>query len=196
MNVIQSGTKWCRHKESKTHRAVSFSETNETYETLDLEDYSDEEITGTWYNDSELLLIAYKCHKIIRRMRKTDIGKSDQYCSRGLERMVRARHNDKLKRCKKASFDTVFFEQEVQYEDGTDDQELIAKLYHAVSAQCQIEAAKLGLSDEYAVDRYLSRERRVTDDGDLPKLKKDLFPPSAPTPIPTNRRTCVVATTA
>jgi hypothetical protein len=192
MKAIQSGTK-CKQDESKTLRAVSFSETYEAYKVLTLNDYTGKEIARTWYNDDELRVIAHKCHKIIRRMKNgIDNGK---YCMRGLERMVGDR-NDTLNRNRCNAYDAVLIEQEDQFEDGREDQELIAQLYHAVSGQCQTEAAKLGLSDEHAVDRYLSRERRVPveDYYLLPKLKKDLLPPSAPTPMPTNRRSCAATT--
>jgi hypothetical protein len=196
MMATQSGTK-CNQEESKTDRAVSFSRTNETYKVLALDDYTAKEITRTWYNDVELHENANKCRKIIRKMRNgITNGKNGQYCIRGLERMVGAR-NDKLNHYKCNAYDTVLYEQEAQYDEGRDDQELIAQLYHAVSTQCQIEASQLGLSDERAVDRYLSRERRVTDADDLPKPKKDPLPPSAPTrPIRPALRRTLSATTA
>jgi hypothetical protein len=198
MKAIQSGAK-CKQDEPKMHRAVSFSRTNKTYKVLAIDDYSDKEIASTWYNGEENHLIVHKCQKIIRRMKNNvDIGK---YCVRGLERMSGAR-KESLNRNRCNAYDAVLYEQEAQFKTRRDDQELIAKLYHAVCAQCQVEATEMGLSDEYAaVDRrhFMRDERRVRDLLPKPKMdlpKKDLLPPSAQTPIRPLRRQSFVASTA
>jgi hypothetical protein len=157
MNAFQSGT-----KESKTNRSVSFSQTDETYNVLAIDDYTAEEFARTWYNLDELVVIAHENLMLVRKIENDDIDILGRYyCIRGLEGMTGARKdrvNDN--RCK--AYDAVLHEQqEAQSEDGRDDQELIgqerddqeliAQIYRAVSAHCSIEAAKVGLSDEQAV---------------------------------------------
>jgi hypothetical protein len=190
MKALQAGKK-CE-QQSKTHLGVSFSETsNETYKVLALGDYTDKEIARTWFTEDERHIIAHKCQKRIQKMKNNiDTGK---YCIRGLERMAGAR-KERRNRNKCKAYATVLYEQEDQFEDGRYDQELIAHLYHSVSAHCQIEATNMGLSDEHAVDRYLSRKRgRVPVQDNLPK--PTIFPlPPTPTSIPGNRGTCVAAT--
>jgi hypothetical protein len=171
MKASQSGKK-CE-QESKTRRGVSFSETNKTYKVLAIGDYTDKEIAVAWFNRDELHIIAQKCQKRIQQMKNNiDTGK---YCIRGLERMAGAR-KERRNRNKCKAYETVLYEQEDQFEVGRDDQELIARLYHSVSAHCQIEATKMGLSDEHAVDQYLSRKRgRVSVQDDLPKPQRFSF---------------------
>jgi hypothetical protein len=189
--ALQSEKK-CK-QESKTHRSVSFSDTkNETRKVLALDDYSDEEIARTWYNEQEQEIIAHKCHKIIRKLKNNSID-SGQYCIRGLEGTAGARKS-MINYNRRKAYDAVLYEQEAQFEDERDDQELIAQLYRAVSAQCQIEATERGLNDEHAVERYLSCARRVPVQDDLPEAKMAPLPPSPTPPFPRNRRSCVATT--
>jgi hypothetical protein len=76
MKTLQAGKK-CE-KESKTHRGVSFSKTIETYNVLALDDYTDKEIAGTWFNKDELHIIAHK-DKIKRRAKRRRSTSSKSY---------------------------------------------------------------------------------------------------------------------
>jgi hypothetical protein len=111
-----------------------------------------------------MVALAHENRKLIRKMENNEIGFgiSNNYCCiRGLEGMTEAR-KDMVKYNRWKAYDAVLHKQEAHFEDGMDDQELIAKgrnvdqeliaqLYRAVSVHCSIEAAEVGLSDEQAV---------------------------------------------
>jgi hypothetical protein len=150
-------------KESKTNRPVSFSETaDKTYNVLALDDYTAEEIARTWRNLDELVVIAHENRTLIQKLENNEDIDTRQYCIRGLEGMAGAR-KDRITNNRGKAYDAVLhFKQEVaQLEDGRDEQELIAQerddqesiadLYRVVSADCSIEAAEMGLSDEHDV---------------------------------------------
>jgi hypothetical protein len=161
MNALQSRTKY--KQESKNNRPVSFSDrADETYNVLSLDDYTDEEFARTWCTLDELVVIAHENRKLIQKLENNEDIDTRLYCIRGLEGMAGAR-KDRINNNRGKAYDVVLhYKQEVaQFEDGRDDQELIAlerddqeviaQLYHAVSANCSIEAAEVGLNDERAV---------------------------------------------
>jgi hypothetical protein len=161
MNALQSPRTKCKQA-SKTNPPVSFSDAaDEIYNVLSLDDYTAEEFARTWTNLDELVVIAHENRKLIQKLKNNEDIDTRLYCIRGLEGMAGA-GKERVNYNRSKAYDAVLhYKRVAQFEDGRDDQELIAQerddqeviaqLYHAASANCSIEAAEVGLSDERAV---------------------------------------------
>jgi hypothetical protein len=143
----------------KRRRAVSFALIIDTFHTLPLEDYTQEEISASWFDDYDYDDITFNCENIIREMNNKSnesIKRKNMHCSRGLERMTNI--GSALVNCNRNdSYDAVLEEQDVKWDNQEDDHgERIAQLYREVaSRRCHVEAHQRGMQDALVAEELL-----------------------------------------
>jgi hypothetical protein len=128
------------HEQAPARKNVSFAAAVETYSIIHITDYSSEEVSASWYNREEL--------RNIKAEGKTVANSSDSDDHlRGLEARTpagaRRKRNNRID-----ARAAVFFEQDIQEEDGYSDPDVIADAYFDCSERCQLEAQMLALRDQ------------------------------------------------
>lgn len=139
-------------------RFVRFTakEENEVVTIEHVEDLSEEQIVAVWYQNYEFDKIKRKVLKIIRRAeKKGNSALVDQ--ERGLESCTQEGLMKRNKR-RLVARAAVFSEQRRQDEEGTEDQDLIAKAYHTFTQLAAEEALELGLRDQEQVEQTHQNE--------------------------------------
>ena len=137
----------------RPRKSVSFSDAVQVKKALHINNYTEDEINATWYNESDY-------HQIREEIEFTadliNLGflndDSVAYSRRGLEYQTplgaRRRRTNKVN-----SYCAVLDEQDIQWEAGYDHPELIAKAYSVASYHCQAEANLIALQDEKSARR-------------------------------------------
>ena len=131
---------------------------------LHINNYSDEEIKSTWFNQEELQRIREKADRTIGLMEQDRYINSRKDCTRGLECRTRYGARQRRQNTKNART-TVLHEQDIQRYDGNIDIERLAFVYAYVSSQSYIAARMAGESDEkYAreLDARVERKKRCS----------------------------------
>jgi hypothetical protein len=139
---------------TKIEKCVSFADPATMRYTIARKDYSSEETKATWCTDEDYCKIIKQCSKQIQRMDKGEVLKDKQYCARGLEAHTKMGCIVKLKN-RAESFNNVLREQENQLNEGTCDDEAIARVYHQATSSCQMWANIVGLRDQCILEEYL-----------------------------------------
>lgn len=132
------------HALSPARRCVNFSTVIKSHSIIHINDYSSQEKSSTWYCREELQAIKAEAKLIAKTT--CDVSNHDE-CLRGLEaRTPTAARRKKENRINARA--AVFFEQEVQEEDGFSDPDAIADAYFEYAESCQAEAQMMGVRDE------------------------------------------------
>jgi len=129
-------------------KSVKFSPNVFVYRTKHINDFTDEEIHNTWYNDREMRAIVSDCVNIISTMKgKYDSFTSSTDCFRGLE--YRTPQGQKTRASNRfCAIDAVLEEQDIQWECKENDTDKISNNYMLYSKPSQAEAHRIGLEDE------------------------------------------------
>ena len=146
-------------------RRISFDPTVEVREIAHLKDLSPEEVTNTWYNNSDFELIKQSIVNTLRLVmacrRPLD---DDDHCIRGLEPRIPV-----LAKFRKASrincLAAVWNQQVISWQAGTTNEEAIATACRAQSLTCQIIARRAAVHDEQATKMNWSNDNNDDDDG-------------------------------
>jgi hypothetical protein len=178
---------------TEIEKCVSFDDHAAVCYTIARIDYSSEETKATWGTEEEYHKISKQCGKQIDRMDKGEVLKDKKYCARGLEAHTKMGCIVKFKN-RAESINNVLREQEKQSNEGTCDDEAIARVYHQTTSSCQMWANVVGLRDHRKVDEYLDDvelqvPRAITHESST-KLKSSIKL------LPRLRRTEVTARTA
>ena len=131
-------------------RRISFAPSVEVREIAHLKDLSPEEVTSTWYNNSDFEVIKQSIVNTLRLVmacrRPLD---DDDHCIRGLEPRIPI-----LAKFRKASrincLAAVWNQQVISWQAGTINEEAIATACRAQSLTCQIIARRAAVHDEQA----------------------------------------------
>jgi hypothetical protein len=140
----------CLKKEKMPHnRTVNIvEEKNEIFFITHLDDIPDDEYELIWYDAEEYAEIKQMYQVTIIMMETGEpIEPEEEHTSRGLEYRTQegawARHENKRDAC-----NAVLDEQDRQWQDDSDDFELISSLYVEHSKKCLEAAAERGMNDE------------------------------------------------
>ncbi|KAG7342973.1 hypothetical protein IV203_020918 [Nitzschia inconspicua] len=142
-------------------KSVSFHESVLVYPHLHYKDFSNLELSNSWYNEKEIDNIKVECMQTIQMVVNEghhDLDSNNYWCVRGLEyrtpQGARSRRENKF-----LAWDAVMNEQESQYMMGEFDEEAIARAYSKVTAACQEAAIALALADSKVAlqDQFLSK---------------------------------------
>jgi hypothetical protein len=129
-------------------RGVAFSDCVEISFVLHRNDFSSEEHSQSWYSKDEIRSIKNGVRESVAKLTNfPNMPDDDDYCSRGLENKTREGARKKL-RNKIDARAAVFFEQEMQQEEGLFDLEQIADCYYEYSEPCHAAAQMVALRDE------------------------------------------------
>jgi hypothetical protein len=139
---------------TEIEKSVSFADPVTMCYTIARKDYSSEETKATWCTDEEYRKIIKQCRKQINRMDKGEVLKDKKYCTRGLEGNTKMRRIVRIK-TRVESINNVLREQANQLNEGTCDEEAIARVYHQTTSSCQMWANVAGLRDQRIADEYL-----------------------------------------
>lgn len=112
-----------------------------------LDDFSQEEISQTWYNRTEFQNIKQSCIATIRLLKTGIYPENDRICYRGFElRQLgvtsRRRALDKIK-----AETAVLVEQERQRSFGMWQSHVIADVYRSFTIHCRLHAFRVGMQD-------------------------------------------------
>lgn len=141
-----------RHANKSSHKpierkTVAFDSLYDEFDTIALDDYTDEEHAASFYNDDEYDGMAHECLKIISKMTKGQKISAKKYSKRGLERMT-PKAQDAKDLNKLNAVIAVLETQGKQITEGYDDPEEIANNYRIAAAKrCQEYATKVGARD-------------------------------------------------
>ena len=136
-------------KNMTTKKSVTFSTYSRQYETIHVNDYTEEEIAGTWYSPNEMSSFR---HDVQSTLRKLMYGTPLNYhsncgdCLVGLEGYTV--HGSQIKHAHRShSKFVVFDEQEYQIENGLEyDPNAIADMYYETTYESQVDAYTRGLN--------------------------------------------------
>ena len=114
------------------------------YRTIHINDYTDEEIRSTWYNDREMDNIVSECVEIISSSKRPE---SPSNCLRGLE--CRTKEGQRRRASTRfCAIDAVLDEQDIQWEKEERNPDKIRSNYMTHTRKCQKKAFRMGLEDE------------------------------------------------
>jgi len=106
-----------------------------------------------WFEVKDYEMMQKKIFLIADRAKE---GREGNYCTRGLESIIRS---DSVTR-RYASWDAVLDEQEIQWDAGKDySDEAVAKNYRRLAEACRAEATVRGKQDAQEVEKYLKQTR-------------------------------------
>jgi hypothetical protein len=134
-------------------RSVSFSPTALVCDTTHITDYTAEEIAACWYNDVELKMIKVDIKTttlLLMGNAYLSINNNDRRCFRGLESYTQPGQASKTQH-REDAIDAALDEQELQWDEGITDPEMIAEVYFERTRQSEATARVTGLSDEETV---------------------------------------------
>ena len=145
---------WCHDEQEEVvllapclpqqRKVVSFAPTCKVRFGVARADYTDEEISASWYSDEDLTERRRRTMDIIFKLRQ---GEGDRYCVRGLESTMPEAATE-LAFTRRMACHTVLREQENQRLTQVYDPEAIARKYRNVSARvCQLAAYHIGHED-------------------------------------------------
>lgn len=166
-------------------KVVSFHDAVYVYPCLHYMNYTDRELSESWYNAQEMEEIKAECIHTLQLVACENIHVSNNnnfWCLRGLE--YRTQEGAKRRQENKyLAWDAVMSEQETQYMTGEFNDEAIARTYSQVSAACReaatilaLEDAKTVLQDQFTAKTASSRIRRVVSRRNIFSLPSSLTP--------------------
>ena len=132
---------------TRATRTVSFSPDVHVKRTLHINNYSDDEITATWFNETDFQRIHQEISVTVQMMERSEPIDHNKYCSRGLEFRTRVGAHQRLQN-KVDARDAVLTEQDLQWNEDIDDPEMLADVYRDISRCCIVSAHMAGLFDE------------------------------------------------
>jgi hypothetical protein len=155
---------------NQSKKAVSFHEAVCVYPCLHYMNFTDRELSDSWYNAQEMEEINAECTSTLQLLSRENVqlSKSNSFwCFRGLE--FRTPEGAKRRQENKyLAWDTVMSVQETQSMTGEFNDEAIAHTYSQVSAACReaatilaLEDARTILRDQIMTKTASSRTRRV-----------------------------------
>lgn len=166
----------------KARRRISFAEYTTIRSTIHIDDYSDDEVVATWYDEKELQGIKSSIKAILMRESHNDADnddvdftQSEEPCSRGLEGFTTFGAAQKKSNKADAAM-AVFSEQESQLNYGIVNEDVIAVLYARLTRHCQAVAHCRALQDEIEVQAWNAPPAPPSLSSPIPKMKS--FPPS------------------
>jgi hypothetical protein len=133
---------------------VSFAESVKVRTTINRSDYSNEERRACFYSNEENHEIQKKSLRIVEKMEGGCPISMSKYCTRGLEKHTRLTGSLRL-RNRFDSLQAVLNEQERQRMNGVCDDEIISRVYAAVTSSCQLWAHRVALCDRREAERYM-----------------------------------------
>eukprot|EP00525_Craspedostauros_australis_P008101 CAMPEP_0198116106 /NCGR_PEP_ID=MMETSP1442-20131203/9459_1 /TAXON_ID= /ORGANISM="Craspedostauros australis, Strain CCMP3328" /LENGTH=181 /DNA_ID=CAMNT_0043773803 /DNA_START=80 /DNA_END=625 /DNA_ORIENTATION=- len=142
-------------------KAVSFNTAVTVKECLHKNEYSMQERSSTWFNQSENMAIKLSCKRTIKMMKQgvIDMG-GDDYCTRGLEKRVNRSPDFVI------AIVSVLREQHHQNCMGVRDPEAISQIYQQISHQSKVAAYCTALRDaEAAMPAPLPKRAPVRKEG-------------------------------
>jgi hypothetical protein len=133
-------------------RKVAFDKVVKVRKTLNISNYTQDEIRDTWYSHEDMLRICTENRATVALLNKNggQLSENDQTTTtiRGMECRTKQGARRRMKN-KILSRIMVLREQERQRNnDVGDDPECIYLVYYSIASKCQTEAVKLGLKDE------------------------------------------------
>lgn len=137
-----------RQESQQREKSVKFLPNVLVYRTTHINDFTEDEIRNTWYNDREMKVIVSECVKIIASMKgQEEPYVSTTHCLRGLE-CVTPEGQKRRSSIRFCAIDAVLEEQDAQWERGEKDANRISDNYSIYSKPSQTQASLIGLEDE------------------------------------------------
>jgi hypothetical protein len=119
--------------------------------TIHIDEYSDEEITASWFCQDELKMIKSELRTTLLLMANgSTMANSERLCSRGLACFTSEGKESKKHRKEEARI-AVFDEQDYQFDNDIFDPEEIANAYFEQTRKSQATATVVGFFDQQAV---------------------------------------------
>ena len=135
---------------TSAERSVSFSSEVLVKRTLHCNNYSDDEIEATWFNDADFQRIRKEIEITVDLMESGEKIDESKYCSRGLESYTTTGADQKAQNRIRAA-DQVFDEQHLQWSKGLNNPDRLSEVYQAFSIGSSIAARMAGRMDEAMV---------------------------------------------
>jgi hypothetical protein len=140
----------------KPPRSVDFAPTVSEIRSLHINDFTDEEISNTWYEYEDFREFQVLCRNTAKAWR--EIKESDDATLRGLEYLVPS--NAKVRKYNKTlALNAVLHEQDRQDSGGFFDDELIAREYGEIAKHRMLAAQQLARADERFASVYTAKDR-------------------------------------
>ena len=139
--------------QGKRRRSVSFFTHATGRSTIALQDFTNEEISATWYSRDEYQAIQKSVLREVLRLDEGKIFKDRKFCSLGLEGFTKVGCQTK-KSIRLEALQAVLDEQDRQLLDhkmGKIDDVAVSKAYKSVSQRCQLWASAMGLANQREV---------------------------------------------
>jgi hypothetical protein len=142
-------------------RKLRFSlEYNQSFPITHVNDIDDAEFFAIWYGPRDYQTIKKNIFLMLRKMKKGEkIEENDEQTVRGIERRtaqgVNLRQKNKLK-----AMTALLDEQDRQFENGEQNDELLAEAYSNATYHSQEEAYALGLKDQAELQEELDSFRK------------------------------------
>ena len=134
-------------------KTVVFATYSSQYSIIHINDYTDDEISSTWYTSEELKQIKAQAKSTINKVIKGIPIEPTKDCIQGLETYTtegqRVKYQQRLD-----AMDAVLDEQEIQREEGYTNVDAIADSYYSVTYYSQVAAHGRGL--QYHAESILS----------------------------------------
>ena len=111
--------------------------------------FSEDEIIACWFHGDEYAAITKSCLKQIQKIEQGTKLREEEYCARGLENHTQVAALAKAQ-TRRATWDSVLFDQKEQISLGIIDEESIALRYQDISSSHQFWAVKVALDDQKA----------------------------------------------
>ena len=150
--------------QEKCRRSVSFDSNVACVDTLHLNDYTDEELSNTWFTPREYKALRAENKLTVALMESgTDFEEELAFCSKGLEGMTNIERGRKFElrfRCGRAIFD----EQDRQKRLGMDDPVSLAQIYGKYTFSSKMEAFLMAASDENEENAWASSSAITKDE--------------------------------
>jgi hypothetical protein len=146
--TISQGDPLDHQCEEQQKKSVRFDLQHSIVHTIpNLDDFSKEEISQTWYNRAEFRNIKKSCIATIRLQKTGFYLENDLICYRGFElrqlgETSRRRVLDKIK-----AETAVLVEQERQRSSGIRQSQVIADIYRSFTIHCRLHAFRVGMQD-------------------------------------------------
>jgi hypothetical protein len=130
----------------KSGRSVSFAPQVDSQSSLHRNDYTQEEITATWYTDDEYKMVKLAYRVTVSMVVQGELLPPNQ-CFRGLEQKTTEGMQTRMV-SQIQSLSAVMDEQYRQRKEGERDDLHLARIYMSETAQCMAAAHCMGLNDQ------------------------------------------------
>ena len=141
--------------QAKEVRIVKFESTADVRYTLNLDDYSDEEIFASWFDPVEYAIILSKLDKSVTKLQDGKSFHEKKHTSVGLESITEEGYRNTQRNRRKA-YKVVLVEQQAQRELGMNDASFLAALYNKIAAPCLQEAQERAATYQQEIQRYIN----------------------------------------